>query len=75
MLSILRNIKPSVNKKIDNCSILSIKHAFNIYIDDDKNITKSLKPSNNISNNLSINDYDSEWFERKSIEHAICNYK
>jgi hypothetical protein len=76
MLSILRIIKPSVNKNLDNCSILSIKHALNVYMDDDKNIKKSLKPLQKSYHELSINnDDDTKWLNQKSIEQALCNYK
>ncbi len=68
MLLFQRNISLMLNKKIDYFTFLSLKHAFNIYVDEEKLLRKSLKTINAKANS----DYDDEmeWLHIKSLEHA-----
>ncbi len=71
MLSITRTATkiPRLTQKIDYYTVLSLKHAFNLYVDDEKLVKNSVKNKNS--------DYDDEieWLNKKSIQHALNYYK
>jgi hypothetical protein len=66
-------------KKLDNLTIISIRHALNKYIDEENLITKSLNENQKLNNKLvfdkqfKLND-DIEWMYEMSVKHSLNLY-
>ena len=66
-------------KKLDNLTIISIRHVLNKYVDEEKLITKSFNQNQKLNNKLvfdkqfKLND-DIEWMYEMSVKHSLNLY-